>query len=59
MPVTPPYRRRRRPETSESCSASPSGLLEQLHERFAERGHTEVRAPHGNVLQFLDDAGSA
>ena len=31
---------------------------EQLHERFAERGHPEVRAPHGNVLQYLDDAGT-
>lgn len=29
-----------------------------LHERFAERGHPEVRAPHGNVLQFLDDEGT-
>jgi DNA-binding MarR family transcriptional regulator len=31
---------------------------ELLHERFAERGHTEVRAPHGNVLQFLDVDGT-
>ena len=31
---------------------------ELLHERFAERGHPEVRAPHGNVLQFLDDDGT-
>jgi DNA-binding MarR family transcriptional regulator len=31
---------------------------ELLHERFAERGHPEVRAPHGNVLQFLDEAGT-
>ena len=31
---------------------------ERLHERFAERGHPEVRAPHGNVLQFLDDEGT-
>lgn len=31
---------------------------ELLHERFAERGHPEVRAPHGNVLQFLDDEGT-
>jgi DNA-binding MarR family transcriptional regulator len=30
----------------------------QLHERFAERGHPEVRAPHGNVLQYLDDDGT-
>jgi DNA-binding MarR family transcriptional regulator len=30
----------------------------RLHERFAERGHPEVRAPHGNVLQFLDASGT-
>jgi DNA-binding MarR family transcriptional regulator len=30
----------------------------RLHERFAERGHPEVRAPHGNVLQYLDAAGT-
>ena len=29
-----------------------------LHERFAERGHPEVRAPHGNVFQFLDESGT-
>jgi DNA-binding MarR family transcriptional regulator len=29
-----------------------------LHQRFAERGHPEVRAPHGNVFQFLDDDGT-
>ena len=27
---------------------------ERLARRFAERGHPEVRAPHGNVLEFLD-----
>ena len=31
---------------------------ELLHERFAERGHPEVRAPHGNVMQFLDETGT-
>ena len=31
---------------------------EVLHERFAERGHPEIRPPHGNVMQFLDDAGT-
>jgi DNA-binding MarR family transcriptional regulator len=31
---------------------------ERLHERFAERGHPEVRTPHGNVMQFLDDEGT-
>jgi DNA-binding MarR family transcriptional regulator len=31
---------------------------ELLHERLAERGHPEVRAPHGDVMQYLDDAGT-
>ena len=31
---------------------------EQLHRRFAERGHQAVRVPHGNVFAFLDDAGT-
>jgi DNA-binding MarR family transcriptional regulator len=31
---------------------------ELLHERFAERGHPEVRATHGNALQFLDADGT-
>jgi DNA-binding MarR family transcriptional regulator len=29
-----------------------------LHRRFAERGHPEIRPPHGNVMQFLDDGGT-
>lgn len=31
---------------------------EQLHRHFAERGHPDVRPPHGNVFQFLDDGGT-
>ena len=31
---------------------------ERLHRRFAERGHTEIRPPHGDVMQFLDDGGT-
>jgi DNA-binding MarR family transcriptional regulator len=31
---------------------------ELLHDRLAERGHPAVRAPHGNVLQFLDAEGT-
>jgi len=31
---------------------------EVLHRRFAERGHPEIRPPHDNVMQFLDDAGT-
>jgi DNA-binding MarR family transcriptional regulator len=30
----------------------------RLHRRFAERGHPEIRPPHGNVMQYLDDAGT-
>jgi DNA-binding MarR family transcriptional regulator len=33
-------------------------MNEQLLERLAERGHGTVRAPHGNVMQYLDDAGT-
>jgi DNA-binding MarR family transcriptional regulator len=32
---------------------------EELHRRIAQRGHPEVRPPHGNVFQFLDDGGTA
>jgi DNA-binding MarR family transcriptional regulator len=31
---------------------------ERLHRRLAEAGHPDVRPPHGNVFQFLDDAGT-
>jgi DNA-binding MarR family transcriptional regulator len=31
---------------------------EELHRRIAERGHPEVRAPHGNVFGFLDPEGT-
>ena len=31
---------------------------ERLVERFAERGHPEIRAAHGNVFPFLDSAGT-
>jgi DNA-binding MarR family transcriptional regulator len=29
-----------------------------IHQRLIERGHPEVRPPHGNVFQFLDDPGT-
>jgi len=32
--------------------------LDELHRRIAQRGHPEVRAPHGNVFGFLDDEGN-
>src|SRR5215510_10159877 len=31
---------------------------EELHRRIAERGHPEVRPPHGNVFGFLDREGT-
>jgi DNA-binding MarR family transcriptional regulator len=31
---------------------------ELLHEHFAEHGHPDVRAPHGAVMQFLDEDGT-
>lgn len=31
---------------------------QRLVDRFAERGHPEIRAPHGRVFPFLDDAGT-
>ncbi len=31
---------------------------ERLHQRFAERGHPDVRPPHGNVFPYLDDDGT-
>jgi DNA-binding MarR family transcriptional regulator len=30
----------------------------RIADRFAARGHAEVRPPHGNVFQFLDDGGT-
>jgi DNA-binding MarR family transcriptional regulator len=29
-----------------------------LHRRFAERGHPDIRPPHGNVMQFLEGEGT-
>jgi DNA-binding MarR family transcriptional regulator len=31
---------------------------ELLDRRFAERGHPDIRPPHGHVMQFLDDDGT-
>ncbi|MGD9694128.1 MAG: MarR family winged helix-turn-helix transcriptional regulator [Thermoleophilia bacterium] len=50
---------RTRPENLAILLREPFRLgSERLHRRFAERGHPEVRPPHGNVLQFLDDGGT-
>src|SRR5919198_2971168 len=57
----------RLPETSARRSPENLAILlrepfrtgtERLHRRFAERGHPEIRPPHGNVMQFLDDNGT-
>jgi DNA-binding MarR family transcriptional regulator len=29
-----------------------------IHARLAEQGHPQIRAAHGNVFQWLDDAGT-
>jgi DNA-binding MarR family transcriptional regulator len=31
---------------------------EELHRRVAERGHPQIRPPHGRVFEFLDDEGT-
>jgi DNA-binding MarR family transcriptional regulator len=31
---------------------------EELHRRIAQRGHPDIRAPHGNVFEFLDEGGT-
>ena len=50
---------RRRPENLGILLREPFRIgSELLHDRFAERGHAEVRPPHGNVFQFLDDSGT-
>ena len=57
----------RLPQTAARRSPENLGVLlrepfrvgsELLHQRFAERGHPDVRPPHGNVFQFLDGAGT-
>ena len=50
---------RRRPENLAVLLREPYRVgSERLVERFAERGHTEIRAAHGNVFPFLDDDGT-
>jgi DNA-binding MarR family transcriptional regulator len=56
LPDTPA---RRRPENLAILLREPYRVgSAQLHQRFAERGHPQVRPPHGNVFPFLDDAGT-
>jgi DNA-binding MarR family transcriptional regulator len=56
LPDTPA---RRRPENLAILLREPYRVGSALlHQRFAERGHPQVRPPHGNVFPFLDDAGT-
>ena len=56
LPDTPA---RRHPENLGVLLREPFRFgTEVLHRRFAERGHAEVRPPHDNVFQFLDDDGT-
>ena len=50
---------RRRPENLGVLLREPYRIAnDQLHGRFADRGHPEIRTPHGNVFAYLDDAGT-
>jgi DNA-binding MarR family transcriptional regulator len=50
---------RRRPENLAILLREPFRAgTERLHRRFTERGHPDIRPPHGNVMQFLDDGGT-
>jgi DNA-binding MarR family transcriptional regulator len=50
---------RERPENLAILLREPFRVgTEVLHRRFVERGHPEIRSPHGNVMQFLDDDGT-
>jgi DNA-binding MarR family transcriptional regulator len=56
LPDTPA---RRRPENLGVLLREPYRVgNERLHRRFAERGHPEIRTPHGNVFPYLDDGGT-
>lgn len=50
---------RREPENLAILLREPfRAMNEELVQRLAERGHSQVRYPHGNVFQFLDDGGT-
>lgn len=50
---------RRRPENLAILLREPFRIgTELLHQRFAERGHPDIRTPHGNVFPFLDTDGT-
>ena len=50
---------RRAPENLAILLREPfRAMTADLMARLAERGHPQVRFPHGNVFQFLDDDGT-
>jgi DNA-binding MarR family transcriptional regulator len=50
---------RREPENLAILLREPfRAMTEGVMERLAARGHPDVRFPHGNVFQYLDDAGT-
>ena len=58
-PDLPQTTARERPENLAILLREPFRIgSEQLAQRLAERGHGQVRAAHGNVLQYLDDRGT-
>jgi DNA-binding MarR family transcriptional regulator len=58
-PRLPDTAARRRPEHLGILLREPYRVAnERLHQRFAERGHPEIRTPHGNVFPFLDGRGT-
>src|SRR4051794_35749274 len=57
MSSTPPHTRRSR--NLALLLREPYRLgSEELHRRIAERGHPQIRPPHGRVFEFLDDEGT-
>jgi DNA-binding MarR family transcriptional regulator len=50
---------RREPENLAILLREPfRAMTDELMQRLAERGHPQVRFPHGNVFQYLDDEGT-
>ncbi len=59
MPRLPSTSAREAPENLAILRREPfRAMNEQAIGRLAERGHPEVRYAHGNVFQYLDDAGT-
>jgi DNA-binding MarR family transcriptional regulator len=58
-PRLPQTTARERPENLAILLREPfRAMSEELAGRLAARGHPDVRAAHGAVLQYLDDAGT-